>query len=195
MMRVLLAILLLALVLAPAGAAVAGTLRADARNAVSGIPVAEPLSAARDDAADTQVRLAQGTLPTIDRPVRPRDTAIATRRANGHFVFDAEINGVTVPVVFDTGASLVTLRAEDAGHMGINTATLNYSMHTSTANGIAEAAPAVIATLKIGTITRTNVAAVVARPGALAVNLLGQSFLTTMAGFVMDGDRLVLRGN
>ena len=97
-------------------------------------------------------------------------------------------------MVFDTGASLVALREEDASRAGIDLDTLNYSVRVKTANGTAFVAPIVIATLNVGSITRTNVRALVAKRGALTVNLLGQSFLKTMAGYAMDGDRLVLRG-
>jgi len=131
----------------------------------------------------------------VDRPTRPHETASAIRLRNGHFVFDAEVNGVTVPMMFDTGASFVTLRAEDAAHLGINTATLQYSRRINTANGTADVASTMIAAMKIGNIARANVAAFVAKPGTLAVNLLGQSFLKTMAGFAQDGERLVLRGD
>jgi aspartyl protease family protein len=98
-------------------------------------------------------------------------------------------------MIFDTGASHVVLRGEDAARLGIDTAALRYSISIGTVNGAAEAAPAVIAEMKVGGIIRTNVAAVVTRPGRLPVNLLGQTFLATMAGFTTEGNRVVLRGN
>ena len=65
----------------------------------------------------------------------------------------------------------------------------------STANGIGFAAPVVIKVMRVGSITRTNVQAVVAKPGSLGVNLLGESFTSMMAGFSTQGDRLTLRGD
>jgi clan AA aspartic protease (TIGR02281 family) len=140
------------------------------------------------------VALPPPPLPAIYRGTRTGDTASASHRANGQFVFDAQVNGTSMPMVFDTGASLVALREEDASRAGIDLDTLNYSVRVKTANGTAFVAPIVIATLNVGSITRTNVRALVAKRGALTVNLLGQSFLKTMAGYAMDGDRLVLRG-
>jgi aspartyl protease family protein len=98
-------------------------------------------------------------------------------------------------MMFDTGSRWVALRAEDAERAGIDVSSLNFSVRTATANGVGSAAPVTIKVLRVGNITRTNVQAVVMRPGALAINLLGQSFMATMAGFSTEGDRLTLRGN
>jgi clan AA aspartic protease (TIGR02281 family) len=143
---------------------------------------------------DHRIVLAQGQLPAIDRPVRAHETASAMR-SNGHFFFDTEVNGTDLHMMFDTGARWVSLRAEDAEKAGINLSSLDYSLHMSTANGIGFAAPVVIKVMKVGRITRTNVQAVVVKPGALAINLLGQSFMSTMAGFSTEGDTLILRGD
>jgi clan AA aspartic protease (TIGR02281 family) len=145
--------------------------------------------------ADSRIPFAPMPLPTVYRATRAGDTATAIHQANGRFVFDTQVNGTAIPMVFDTGASVVVLRAEDAGNVGIDLGTLNYSVPIRTANGTALAAPIVIAALRVGSISRTNVREVVARPGTLVVNLLGQSFLTRVAGYAMDGDRLVLRGD
>jgi clan AA aspartic protease (TIGR02281 family) len=167
-------------------------------------------AAAQTEPAEKQFRLAQGELPAVDRSVplpavqlptidRPGHAAshdiVTTGRTQGHFFFQTEVNGTTMPMMFDTGARWVALRAEDAERAGIRLSSLNYSMRTMTANGVGSAAPVVIKVMKVGNITRTNVPAVVMKPGSLAFNLLGQSFMSTMAGFSTDGDRLTLRGN
>ena len=97
-------------------------------------------------------------------------------------------------MVFDTGASEVSLRAEDAAKMGIAASGLAYSVTVNTANGKTEVAPVTIATLTVGNITRRNVAALVSKPGSLHVNLLGQSFLSRLAGFKLEGEQLILQG-
>lgn len=146
--------------------------------------------------SDNRIRLAQGQLPSIDRPApaASRDIASATR-SHGHFYFNTEVNGVAVPMMFDTGASAVLLRAEDAERVGINVSSLNFSLHPTTANGIGSAAPVVIKVLKVGNITRNNVVGAVAKPGSLSINLLGQTFMTTLAGFSTEGDTLTLHGD
>lgn len=169
------------------------------------LPAAAPLAKAQQPLSNSSresgsaggpMVLAQGQLPSIDRPVEApsHDVAVATRN-NGHFYFNTEVNGIDLPMLFDTGARFVSLRAEDAERVGINVSALNYSLRMMTANGISAAAPVMIKVIKVGGITRTNVPGIVAKPGAMMIDLLGQTFTSTMAGFSTEGDRLTLRGD
>jgi clan AA aspartic protease (TIGR02281 family) len=141
-------------------------------------------------------------MPTVNRPTElpgappsngPNE-AIADRDANGGFAFDAVVNGGHVAMMFDTGASIVALRAEDAERLGINVAKLNYSAKVKTANGTAQVAPVVIDTLTVGNITLHAVVACVAKEGTMQMNLLGQTFLARLSGFNVESNQLVLRG-
>ena len=134
----------------------------------------------------------------VGRPLpmpAPDRQASARRAPNGHFYFDVAMNGITVRTVFDTGASTVALRAEDAARIGIAVNGLTYSIPTSTANGISYVAPVTLDTLKVGDITIHGVLAVVAKPGNQTVTLLGQSFMAKLAGYRLDGGELILQGN
>jgi aspartyl protease family protein len=136
-------------------------------------------------------------LPSVVGPstVLPSSNeAVAERARDGGFVFSGEINGVTASMVFDTGATVVGLRAEDAVRMGYVLDKLNFSAKVKTANGTADVAPVIIPTITVGNITQLNVVGFVARPGMLHENLLGQTFLTRLAGFGVEGNRLVLKG-
>jgi clan AA aspartic protease (TIGR02281 family) len=117
--------------------------------------------------------------------------AVAWRGRGGTFEVRASINGETVPMTFDTGASAVSLRAEDAERIGIDVSALHYSVTTHTANGTTSVAPVIIRSLQIGSIVETNVAAVVARPHALSTNLLGQTFLSRLSNYTVEQDRVV----
>jgi aspartyl protease family protein len=121
--------------------------------------------------------------------------AIAVRRSDGHFSFDAEVNGVRMPMMFDTGASRVTLRAEDAARCGVPVERLEFSVRVSTANGYELAAPITIDRITIGNITQRQVQGFVVKPGKLSENLLGQSFLMRLARYNVENNRLVLIGN
>jgi clan AA aspartic protease (TIGR02281 family) len=164
-----------------------------------------PTAPAQSGPTDKQFRPTQVQLPSFDRSVqlpavdRPGRVSshdvVSTSRFNGNFFFQTEVNGATIPMMFDTGSRWVALRAEDAARAGIDVSSLNFSVHTATANGVGSAAPVTIKMMRVGNITRTNIQAVVMRPGTLAINLLGQSFMSTMAGFSTEGDRLTLRGN
>jgi aspartyl protease family protein len=139
---------------------------------------------------------ARAQMPTVVYPsgAGHSSEAASQHSRNGIYVFETAVNGTPLPMLFDTGASVVSLRAEDAEKVGINTRDLTYSVTIRTANGTGLAAPVVIDTLSVGPITRHNVAALVGRPGTLHVNLMGQTFLTRIAGFHRDGDQIVLQG-
>lgn len=122
------------------------------------------------------------------------DTVTITRRRDGDFRVEAEVNGQVQPFVFDTGASAVVLTAEGAAALGIRPAESEFSTRISTANGTAYAAPIMIEAITIGPITERRVSGLVARSGMLSQNLLGQSFLTRLPGYEVRGDRLILRG-
>lgn len=115
-----------------------------------------------------------------------------TRRAGGDFRVQAEVNGRSQSFAFDTGASSVVLTAENAAALGIRPAPSDFTVRISTANGIAYAAPIQLDSIGVGTITARRVNAMVAKPGALSGNLLGQSFLSRLSGYEVRGDRLIL---
>lgn len=117
--------------------------------------------------------------------------AVAWRGKSGTFELRASINGQTLPMIFDTGASAVSLRAEDAEQAGIDVSALHYSLITHTANGTAAVAPVIIQTLQVGSIIENNVPAIVARPHALSSNLLGQTFLSRLSNYTVEQNRVV----
>jgi len=119
--------------------------------------------------------------------------ATAVRRRDGFFVFDATVNGHPTSMLFDTGASTVLLRAEEAERLGVEVGRLNFNVKTWTANGTALAAATRIDELTVGSITRHGVRALVASPGALAKNLLGQSFLRSLQEIRIEDKVLTLQ--
>jgi aspartyl protease family protein len=114
------------------------------------------------------------------------------RSAGGHFRLPTRVNGVTIPMLFDTGASVVTLTHEDAQRAGIPVDRLNYGVTVYTANGVATAARVQLENVAIGSIQRRRIEALVAREGTLDGSLMGMSFLETLTEFAVRGDRLVL---
>lgn len=135
-------------------------------------------------------------MPSVVYPssVTRGSVATAQRGRGGHFIFEVGVNGTAVPMVFDTGASVVSLRAEDAAAAGIDVSSLRYTGMTQTANGPSAVAPVVLQSITVGGITRRNVPGSVSKPGAMAVSLLGQSFNSRLAGYKFEGEQLVLMG-
>jgi aspartyl protease family protein len=115
------------------------------------------------------------------------------RRSDGHFIARTQINGTTVQMLVDTGASTVVLRTSDARAAGIDLDRLVYSVPVQTANGATFAAPVRLRGLAIGPIILDNVDALVAKPGVLRESLLGMNFLRRLRSYEFSGEFLTLR--
>jgi clan AA aspartic protease (TIGR02281 family) len=125
--------------------------------------------------------------------IEPGPQAIGLRQPNGQFAFNAEVNGHHLTMLLDTGASLVTLRAEDAARLDIPQNRLDFSTRIATANGEAMVARISLDEITIGDITQRNVPAIVVKSGALRDNLLGMSFVGPLHSVAVKGSRVVLR--
>ncbi|MBE7181413.1 MAG: TIGR02281 family clan AA aspartic protease [Terriglobus roseus] len=99
----------------------------------------------------------------------PREVTVF-RRPDGGFTLDATVGRTRVPFTFDTGASSVVLRSEDAARLKIPVRTLDYDVEVMTANGLGLAAEVTLPSLTIGPLTQTDVKALVEKPGALHEN-------------------------
>ena len=159
-----------------------------------GILVALIVTYASRDELQTVLDRAIGDIAVGRTIVTPEGETVAARRTDGSFMVRGEVNGRETRFIFDTGASTVVLRAENAAALGFTPDSLDYSIPVSTANGSAMAAPVVIDRLTIGAITERNVRALIARSGVLHANLLGMSFLERLGSYEVRGNRLILRG-
>ena len=110
--------------------------------------------------------------------------------SRGHFVTTAMINGATVRVLVDTGASLISMSSNDARRLGINYEA-GQRTFSSTANGVVPVYRVKLDTVKVGDITLHNVDGVVHVSDNLPVVLLGNSFLNRME-MKRAGERMVL---
>jgi len=119
---------------------------------------------------------------------------IVNRRLGGEFVIPAKVNDLPVAFLFDTGASTVVLRAQDAAKVGVDSSGLDFDVSVVTANGAAMAAQTRLDKISVGPIVMRDVRALVARPGALSESLLGMSFLDRLQSYSVERGRLVLKG-
>jgi aspartyl protease family protein len=113
--------------------------------------------------------------------------------AHGHYYASAEINGRSIDVLVDSGASIVALTHDDAERAGLYVRDSDYTHRVSTANGPARVAPVTLDRVSIGDITVRNVPAAVSEPGKLATSLLGMSFLGRLQQIDIRGGVLVLK--
>tara|TARA_Y100001960_G_C14751307_1_gene868633 strand:+ start:1298 stop:1993 length:696 start_codon:yes stop_codon:yes gene_type:complete len=139
----------------------------------------------RHDARDIIGRITAELFPEDPRAV---GEVIEVRAgSHGHFVLKAEIDGVTIRFLVDTGASDVMLSMRDASQLGLIPEKLVFNKFYSTANGLVKGAPVRIKRMTIGPISITNVSASV-NAGEMKQSLLGMSFLNRLSGFeVRDG--------
>jgi aspartyl protease family protein len=96
----------------------------------------------------------------------------------GHFAVEERVDGRRIDFMVDTGASQITLRESDAARLGIHPSQRDYSVRISTANGEGRAALVQLGMVEVGDIVVRDIPALITPDNALAVNLLGMSFLS-----------------
>jgi aspartyl protease family protein len=106
-----------------------------------------------------------------------KKTVRLSSQEGGHYWAAAQINGRTVDVVIDTGATSIAMGASAAKLLGINYEN-GQRIRMSTANGVTEGRQVTLKKVSIGEITQYNVKATVSLNDALSVILLGNSFLS-----------------
>jgi len=132
-------------------------------------------------------------VPISGRLAGEADNAVVVVRSiDGHFGVRADVNDMPLSLMVDTGASFVTFTPADAADIGVDVAALRFTVPIRTANGVIQAAPITVNRIKLGSIMREAVPALVAPPDSLDQSLLGMSFLNTLGGYAISGDRLVL---
>ena len=126
------------------------------------------------------------------RAARYGDEVVVPAGPLGHFLIDADVNGVQVRFLVDTGASSVTLTEADAERIGIPVRALDYSARFETANGQILAAPVTLRDMEIGGAAFVDVNATVTQ-APLNVSLLGMSFLNRLSGYEVNREGLILK--
>jgi aspartyl protease family protein len=171
---------------------------------VGGVLAAKSVDLRRSGPETPRQAMAAPMRPPVAEAASPR-SGDAPRRTSGsgpvtiqggqggHFRAMVEIGGRRIPMIVDTGATVIALTAEDARAVGVQTFPADYEANVSTANGVVKAAPAMLREVRIEDIVVYNVKAFVMPRGALSQSLLGMSFLKKLRGFEIADNRLVMR--
>lgn len=114
---------------------------------------------------------------------------VMTAGSGGHFLSMGQINGHSVQLMVDTGATAVSLSTADAQRMGLNLKGAQM-VHLSTANGITQGWRVKLDSVRLGDVEVFNVDAVVSS-ASMPFVLLGNSFLTRFQ-MTRDNDQMVL---
>ncbi|MDP3650688.1 MAG: TIGR02281 family clan AA aspartic protease [Rhodoferax sp.] len=150
------------------------------------------------DTAVLEIAGKRHTLRVGDAPASVGATSVGAAQGNkvvltagsgGHFVTQGQINGHSVPLVVDTGASLVSLSVAEAERVGLNYKT-GQRVQMSTANGVIPGWRLQLASVKVGDVVVYGVDAIVSS-GSMPYVLLGNSFLTRFQ-MTRTNDQMVL---
>lgn len=114
---------------------------------------------------------------------------VLTVGSGGHFHADGLINGRSVPLMVDTGATYVSLSEAEATRIGLNYKT-GQAARVNTANGIIPSWRIKLDSLRLGDVVVYNVDAMVSS-GAMPYVLLGNSFLGRFQ-MTRNNDQMVL---
>jgi len=114
---------------------------------------------------------------------------ILSAGSGGHFFGIAQINGVSVRFVVDTGASNVVMGVAQAERLGINYRA-GQRVSVNTANGVALAFQTALDSVRVGEVEVFHVDATVV-PASVPIVLLGNSFLGRFQ-MKQENDLLVL---
>jgi len=129
---------------------------------------------------------------TIQTTAQTPNENVYRRAGDGHFYVEADVNGARIRFLVDTGATFVALSPADARSAGLQVFDSDYTLRSSTANGIARVAPVTLRQVELDQMQLFDVRAVVLEK-PIPVSLLGMSFLSRLQGYETRSDELVLR--
>lgn len=134
-----------------------------------------------------------GLKPALEPPPMLFSATELKADASGHYFAKADINGASIAVMVDTGASGVALSYEDAEKAGLRPRGLDYDIPVSTANGIVKAARVKLRRVEVDNVRVRDVDGMVLPQGATRISLLGMSFLSRLSSFRIEDGVLYLK--
>ncbi len=154
----------------------------------SGGKIATPGTRETDSARPLMVAEAA---PAAEMQYAQAGEVVLTRQPDGHFYAVTQINGSTVRMLVDTGASGIALTRDDARRAGIGISIGMPTVVGEGAGGAVKGEYVMLDRIALGAESATGVPAVVLDGGGQS--LLGQSFLQLFASVEIKGDTMVLR--
>lgn len=110
---------------------------------------------------------------------------------DGHFWLDVELNGHPVRMMVDSGATTTALSLATARAARIEVSDSGFPVVIETANGMTEARRATAERFRVGPIERNNVSVFVSESFG-DTNVVGMNFLSTLQGWRVEGNELIL---
>jgi aspartyl protease family protein len=110
---------------------------------------------------------------------------------DGHFWVDGRLNGARVHFLVDSGATTTSISLDTARRARIEPDD-GFPVLVQTANGVVSARRGTAGQLIVGTIERRNMAVEIS-PAFGPTDVLGMNFLSSLSGWSVRGDWLVLK--
>jgi aspartyl protease family protein len=110
---------------------------------------------------------------------------------DGHFWVNATINGKSVRLLVDSGATVTALSMKTARELNIDLSGPGFPIFIETANGTVKAQRARAATFAVGPIKRRDFAVTVSDSFG-DTNVIGMNFLSSLSSWKVEGDMLLL---
>lgn len=139
---------------------------------------------------DTYSTMADNIKPARD--VTANGEMQVQRARDGHFWIMTQINGQDLPMMVDTGASMVVLSKKDARRIGIDVNKLHFNGSSSTANGKVSFARTRLDNFVIGHVAFNNFTVTV-NGGQMEGSLLGLDALNQFKSYEIRGNMMILR--
>jgi aspartyl protease family protein len=125
----------------------------------------------------------------VGTPVQEGQETRIPMAIDGHFWVAAKLNGHDVKFLVDSGATTTTIDRDTATSAGVE-ASARRDQYVRTGNGIIRVSSGRANELKIGGITRQNVALEIADNDNL--NVLGMNYLSSLSRWGVEGRWLVM---
>lgn len=110
---------------------------------------------------------------------------------DGHYYLTAEVNGMPLRFMVDTGATDIVLTQDDATRLGLGPDDLLYSGRALSANGEVSIAPVVLDSVALGPVRSEGVRAMV-NGGEMRQSLLGMRYLQRFSKIEIGDGALLL---
>ncbi|MCI5167606.1 MAG: TIGR02281 family clan AA aspartic protease [Candidatus Electrothrix sp. GM3_4] len=111
--------------------------------------------------------------------------------SDGHFYIRAQVNGVPVVFLADTGASSIVLSLSDAKRLGINPAELAFDRIYETANGTVRGSSVRVNNFKVQGIQLHDIRVSI-NEAEMSSSLLGMTFFKRLKRYEVKEDKLTL---
>ena len=142
---------------------------------------------------DPRVDLAVPELGLPQQVVEGGETRVPLA-VDGHYWLRAEVNGVPVDFLVDTGATLTAVNADTAEEVGIEPRRGGLPIQLNTANGSVAAQLGTIEELRFGNVAARGLDAVIA-PNLGDTNVIGMNLLSRLKGWRVEEGELILVPN